>query len=81
MYHKTSNILIALGVLITLAAFYIMTFDQLIGFLGIAVGLWNIYKGIRLRKNPVPYMIEKHEQEKDEKIKKLRDNHSHLHKK
>ncbi|WP_018658762.1 hypothetical protein [Allofustis seminis] len=71
MYHKTSNILLILGILITMAGGYVFTFDQLIGGLGMAVGIWNIYKGYRLKSNPVPYMIEKHEQQKEEKLRQM----------
>lgn len=71
MYHKTSNFLLVLGILITAAGIYITTFDLLIGVLGISMGVWNIYKANRLRKDPVPYMIKKHEEAKEEQLKEL----------
>ena len=66
---------VGVGILLILSGIYVYPLDDIIGIIGVLFGVYNIYKGVQLRRGKQPYLIrkqkevlEKREQELERKL-------------
>lgn len=75
MKESSWKFFVGVGILLIIAGAYVYPLDDIIGLIGMLLGGYNIYKGIRLGRGKQPYLIrkqretvEKHDQELQEQL-------------
>lgn len=69
MHNHRAKVLLGMGILILLISLYVVTFDTLIGGVGITVGLVTLFNSYQEFKGIKPRIIRQAEKREQEKLK------------
>lgn len=64
---------VGIGILLLATGAYVYPMDDVIGIIGIILGLYNIYKGINLARGKQPYLIRKQKESLEKRDIELQD--------
>lgn len=75
MKVKQSNwkFFVGIGVLLIIAGIMVFPDDDIIGVIGVLLGTYNIFKGVRLNKGVQPLLIRKQKESLENKDKELKE--------
>lgn len=75
MKVKQSNwkFFVGIGVLLIIAGIMVFPDDDIIGVIGVLLGAYNIFKGVRLNKGVQPLLIRKQKESLENKDKELKE--------
>lgn len=71
---KQSNwkFFVGIGLLLIITGFIVFPDDDIIGMIGVLLGSYNIFKGIRLSQGVQPFLIRKQKESQENQDKKMR---------
>lgn len=73
MNRKNWKFFLIIGALLILAGFVVYSNDPFIGILGTALGAYNVFKGIRLKRGIQPLIIREHQKRERENKKEVQN--------
>ena len=73
MRKSSWKFFVGIGVLLIITGIMVYSDDDIIGVIGILLGSYNVFKGIRLARGIQPYLIRKQKQSLEDTEKELRE--------
>lgn len=64
---------VGIGILLIITGIMVFPDDDIIGVIGVLLGSYNVFKGIRLAKGVQPYLIRKQKESLENTEKELRE--------
>lgn len=71
MNRKNWKFFLIIGVLLVIAGFVVYPNDPIIGILGTVMGVYNIFRGVRLKRGIQPMIIREQQKREQENKKEL----------